>query len=163
MQDYVRSSNNSKVLTEMPSYEMNESYLDNTKFIQFIEILLPQVTKMKELFPLAYMLFCDNYLTLLDGSFVNAIVFYRKSEFVNKLPLYTFNIQFMYDNLNFSFLLCNKLHLYFVTFLLTVSISNALNCLLYRFFNYSKEKMEQLLLIPMAKSLTQRENSIKPK
>ena len=25
--------------------------------------------------------------------------------FVNTLPLYTFNIQFMYDNLNFSFLL----------------------------------------------------------
>ena len=39
--------------------------------------------------------------------------------FVNTLPLYTFNIQFMYDNLNFSFLLWSK---YFVTFLLPVSI-----------------------------------------
>ena len=42
--------------------------------------------------------------------------------FVNTLPLYIFNIQFMYDNLNFSFLLWNKLHLYFVTFLLLASI-----------------------------------------
>ena len=42
--------------------------------------------------------------------------------FVNTLPLYTINIQFMYENLNFSFLLWNKLHLNFVTFLLPVSI-----------------------------------------
>ena len=41
------------------------------------------------------MLFCN--LTPLDGRFVNAIVFCRKSE----LPLYTFNIQFMYNNLIF--------------------------------------------------------------
>ena len=66
------------------------------------------------------MLFCN--LTPLDGRFVKAIVFWRKSEFVNTLPLYTFNIQFMYDNLNFSFLLWSKLHLYFVTFLLLASI-----------------------------------------
>ena len=42
--------------------------------------------------------------------------------FVNKLRLDTFHIQFMYDNLNFLFLLRNKSHLYFVTFLLSVSI-----------------------------------------
>ena len=42
--------------------------------------------------------------------------------FVNKLPLFTFNIQFMYDNLKFSFSICNKLHPYFVTFLLHVRI-----------------------------------------
>ena len=42
--------------------------------------------------------------------------------FVYTLPFYKFNIQFMYDNLNVSFLLWNKLHLYFVTFLLPVSI-----------------------------------------
>ena len=42
---------------------------------------------------------------------------------MNKLPLYTFNIQFMYDNLIFfRFLLWNKLHQYFLTFLLPVSI-----------------------------------------
>ena len=50
------------------------------------------------------MLFCN--LTPLDGS-LNAIVFRRKSEFceyITFVPLYAFNIQFMYDNLNFSFL-----------------------------------------------------------
>ena len=46
--------------------------------------------------------------------------------FVNKLPPYTFNIQLMFDNFNFSFLLWNKLHLYFVTFLLSVSIKKNL-------------------------------------
>ena len=48
-------------------------------------------------------------------------------KFMNTLPLYTFNIQFMYDNLNFSFLLWNKLHLYFVTFLLPFSIEGGAN------------------------------------
>ena len=49
------------------------------------------------------MLFC--YLTPLDIIVVNAIVFAGNPNFVNKLPLYTFDIKFMYDNLNFSFLL----------------------------------------------------------
>ena len=33
---------------------MNVSYLDNTKYIQFNEILLLQVTKMEELFTLRF-------------------------------------------------------------------------------------------------------------
>ena len=41
---------------------------------------------------------------------------------MNKLPLYIFNNRFKYENLKFSFLLWNKLHLYFVTFILPVSI-----------------------------------------
>ena len=42
--------------------------------------------------------------TPLDGRLVNSIVFCRK--FINELRLYTFNIQFyIYENLNFSFLL----------------------------------------------------------
>ena len=50
--------NKSKVLTDMTSYKiwyifkMIISYLENTKFIKFIESLLPQVTKMKELLTL---------------------------------------------------------------------------------------------------------------
>ena len=77
--------------------------------------------KWRSYSPFAYMLFCN--LTPLDTIVVNAIVFFaRNPNFVNKLPLYTFNIQFKYDNLNFSFLLWNKLHLYFVAFLLPVSI-----------------------------------------
>ena len=51
-----------------------------------------------------------------------SLSFAGNPNFVNTLTLYTFNIQFMCDNLNFSFLLRNKLHLYFVTFLLPVSI-----------------------------------------
>ena len=51
-----------------------------------------------------------------EGSFA------RNSNFENKLRLYTFNIQCMYENVNFSFLLWNKLYLYFVTFLLRASI-----------------------------------------
>ena len=69
---------------------------------------------------IAFMSFCN--LTPLDGRFVNGIAFARSPKFVNTLPLYTFNIQFMNDNLDFSFLLWNKLHLYFVTFLLPVSL-----------------------------------------
>ena len=51
-----------------------------------------------------------------------SLSFAGNPNFVNTLPLYTFNIQFMYDNLNFSFFLCHKLHLNCVTFLLPVSI-----------------------------------------
>ena len=78
--------------------------------------------KWRSYSPFAFMLFCN--LTPLHGSFVNAIVFCRKSEFCEYIISYTHNIQFMYDSLNFSFLLWNKLHLYFVTFLLPVSIYN---------------------------------------
>ena len=52
--------------TEMTSHEvwyifiMNVSYPDNTKFIQFIEILLP-VTKMKELFTLCLHIILISY------------------------------------------------------------------------------------------------------
>ena len=76
--------------------------------------------KWRSFSPFDFMLFCN--LTPLGGRFINAIVFVGNSNFVNKLPLYTFNIQFMYDNLNSSVSLWNKLHLYFVTFLLSVSI-----------------------------------------
>ena len=54
------SRNKSKVLTEMTSHEIlyifkiNVSYLDNTQFIQFIESILPYVTKMKKLFTLCF-------------------------------------------------------------------------------------------------------------
>ena len=58
--------------------------------------------------------------------------------FVNTSPLYTFNIQFMYDNLNFSFLLWNKLYLYFVTFLLRVSIDMTCCQLKHRLWELSR-------------------------
>ena len=48
--------------------------------------------------------------------------FAGNTNFANKLRIYIFNIEFMYDNLNFSFLLWRKLHLHFETFLLPVSI-----------------------------------------
>ena len=75
--------------------------------------------KWRSYSPFAYMLMCN--FTTIDGRLVNSIVFCRK--FINELRLYTFNIQFyIYDNLIFSFLLWKKLHLYFVTLLLPVSI-----------------------------------------
>ena len=55
---------------------------------------------------------------------VLAISFVGNSNFENKLRLYTFKFQFMYENVNFSFLLWNKLYLYFVTFLLRACIFN---------------------------------------
>ena len=74
--------------------------------------------------PFAYMFF----VILLHLMIVSSmpLCFAGNPNFVNKLPLYAFNIQFMYEDLNFSFLLWNKLHLYFVTFLLPVSIVSIL-------------------------------------
>ena len=58
-----------------------------------VRSFFPQVSKMKK----AFMSLC--HLTPPELCRVHTIVFYRKSEF----RLYTFNIEFMYDNLNFSF------------------------------------------------------------
>ena len=91
--------------------------------------------KWRSYSPFAYMLFCNLTQTWWKFRQCHCLfaenpirqchcLFAENQNFVNKLPLYTFNIQIMYDNLNFSFLLWNKLHLYFVTFLLTVSIIN---------------------------------------
>ena len=80
-----------------------------------------EVTKMKELFTICLHVNLVILPHLMDGLSM-PLSFAGNPKFVNKLPLYTFNSQFMYNNLNFSFLLWNKLHVYFVTFLLSISI-----------------------------------------
>ena len=77
--------------------------------------------KWRSYSPFNYVLFCN--LTPLDGRFVNVIVFCRKSEFREYIislhiqqSIYVHQVEF------FRFIIWNKLHLYFVTFLLSVSI-----------------------------------------
>ena len=105
--------NKSKVLTEMMSREhqyigkMNVLYLYNMKITQFMEILLPQVIKMK-IFTLCYFVNCPPT----DWCRVHmSLSFAGNPNFVNKLRFYTFKIEFMYGNLIFSFLLW-KNHIY---------------------------------------------------
>ena len=67
------------------------------------------------------MLICN--LTPLDGRFVNAIVFYRKSEFLWIHYLFTHSTFNLCKTIRiYSFYYKTKLHLYFVTFLLPFSI-----------------------------------------
>ena len=82
---------------------MNISYLHNMKFIQFIESIIPQVIKMKKLFTLCLHVTLQTDPTwLMKGPWYCHLPEIRISK--NKLCLYTFNIQFMYENVNYSFL-----------------------------------------------------------
>ena len=76
--------------------------------------------KWRSYSPFAFMLFCN--LTPLDGRFVNAIVFCQKSEFCEYITSLHIQRSIYVRQFEFTFLLWNKLHLYFVTFLLLASI-----------------------------------------
>ena len=92
------------------------------KFIQFFQSILPQVIKMKRLFTLSlHVTLWTDPAWLMKGPCHCLLPQIRISK-INYVFTQSFNIQFMYENLNFSFLLWKKLYLYFVTFVLRASI-----------------------------------------